>query len=479
MSVDYSTQNVINTTTLPDWYTNAITPIVQNATAYSQQPYTLPPAPGVAALTPQQLQSFQGVQNAQGAVTPQLQQSFDYTNQAANVNSAAAGAPQFNQATGLFNNVAGANTSGISNPYVNQGTGYLNQAAQGSSLGVASPYIQQSTQPTGLAAASGYLQQAGQNFNSPGVAQSYMNPYNSAVTDRIAQLGQQNLTENILPSISDQFINSGQFGSPQMGTVTSRAIRDLNQTVLGQQAQALESGYTQGQNTFESDQARQAQLAGTAGGLGQAQQGIEQNAGTALGNLSSTDLSRLAAAGVNIGNLGIGQAGVAGSDLSRQLAAGQGIEGIGQANISAAQTDAARQLAAGQQMGSLAANAQNLNYQNIGALDASGQEQQNQTQQNYNYANQQQLAQQNYPWQQMGNASDILHGLQVPVTTSGQSQTSTPGPNVVSQVAGLGVGVAGLANAGVFKAASGGRVKKRTYSYGNTPKRGIAFAEAA
>lgn len=479
MSYDVTTQNVNTTQVLPQWYIDSISPILQQALGQAGQPYQQYTGPTVAGFNPDQQRSFDAVSASQGAVTPYLQSGFDLTQQAANVNSGAAGAGQFGQAGGIFNTVAGANTSGISSPFVSQGVDYLGTAAQGSSLGAANPYLQASTNPTGLQAASGFLGQAGQTF--PGAASSYMNPYNDAVTSRIAQLGRRNLTENILPNISDQFVRSGQFGSPQMGTVTSRAIRDLNESVLGQQAQVLQQGYGQAANTFEADQARQAGLAGTAGSLGQGQQQILQGAGSQVGNLSATDLSRLAAAGVNIGNLGIGQAGVAGADYSRQLQAGQGLYGIGEANIQASQNDAARQLAAGAQMGSLATNAQNLNYQQIAALNASGNQQQNQVQQNYNAAQGQFNQQQQYPWTQIGNASDVLHGLQVPVSGNTQAQTSAPGPSAISQVAGLGLGVAGLANSGVFKAAKGGRVvaRRKNHSYGNVPKRGIAFDMAA
>jgi len=293
------------------------------------------------------------------------------------------------------------------------------------------------------------------------------------VTDQIAQLGARNLSENLLPTLSDQFVRNGQYGSPQQRDLIGRAIRDTGSSVLNQQAQVLQQGYNQAGQLYESDAARQAQLAGTAGGLGTAQQAALLNAGNAVGGLSSSDLSRLAAAGVNIGNLGISQAGVAGSDLGRQLAAGQGIQGIGQSLIQASQSDADRALAASGRLESIANTGVQTGLQQTAALESAGQAQQNQTQANYNAAYNQFQQQQQYPWQQIGNASAVLQGL--PVNQSSTSQTSSPGPSAASQIAGVGLGAAGLANSGIFKA-KGGAVKKKNHSYGNVPRRGISLA---
>ena len=74
---------------------------------------------------------------------------------------------------------------------------------------------------------------------------AYMNPYTQSVVDRIAQLGQRNLTESILPQINSTFVGAGQFGSDRNASFMNRAMRDANESILGQQADALNKGYTQ------------------------------------------------------------------------------------------------------------------------------------------------------------------------------------------------------------------------------------------
>lgn len=116
------------------------------------------------------------------------------------------------------------------------------------------------------AATTGTQNLAGQT--SAGNVAAYMNPYTQNVTDRIAQLGARNLKENILPGISDAFIKAGTFGGTRMGEFGSRALRDTQESILGQQNQALQQGYTQALGASEADLTRQqsalAQLANMA-----------------------------------------------------------------------------------------------------------------------------------------------------------------------------------------------------------------------
>jgi len=86
---------------------------------------------------------------------------------------------------------------------------------------------------------------------------AYMNPYTANVTDRIAQLGARNLSENLLPGVSDAFIKAGSFGGTRMGEFGSRALRDTQESILGQQGQALQQGYTQALGVSQADLNRQ------------------------------------------------------------------------------------------------------------------------------------------------------------------------------------------------------------------------------
>jgi hypothetical protein len=115
---------------------------------------------------------------------------------------------------------------------------------------------------------------------------AYMNPYTANVTDQIAKLGARNLSENLLPGVSDAFVRAGQFGGSRMGEFGARALRDVGESVLGQQAQALQAGYGQALGASAADLTRQQ------GALGQ----LAQLAG-ARQQMSTADVAALEAAG--------------------------------------------------------------------------------------------------------------------------------------------------------------------------------------
>ncbi|MFI3197187.1 MAG: hypothetical protein QX196_02580, partial [Methylococcaceae bacterium] len=242
-------------------------------------------------------------------------------------------------------------------------------------------YLQQAAGMSGVGAAQPYLNTAGQTATT-NIGQ-YMNPYTQNVTDQIASLGARNLSENLLPQVSDQFIRAGQFGSSGMGTFGGRALRDTQEAILNQQNQALQSGYTQALGASQTDLARQAQLATTAGQLTQAGQ---QNLGT-----------------------------------------------IGTQTASTAQSEAARQQAAQQQVADLARMQQGLTTADAAALESVGSAQQQQQQRGLDVAYQDYQNQIQYPQTQINNMSTTLRGLPptaVPTTgtTSGYTTTFAPSP---------------------------------------------------
>lgn len=112
------------------------------------------------------------------------------------------------------------------------------------------------------------------NTNTYSTVGNYMNPYNQAVTDQIARLGARNLTENLLPGVSDQFIRAGSFGGSRMGEFGNRAIRDTQEAILGQQAQALQQGYGQALGASQQDLVRQQGALAQSAELAKMQQGL-------------------------------------------------------------------------------------------------------------------------------------------------------------------------------------------------------------
>lgn len=220
-------------TVLPDWYTNYAMDILANQRAVSTNPYVTYQGPRIADFTPTQQKAFGQTETAAGAYQPLL-------GEATTTAQAAANAP--------------------------------------GALNVAQPY----------------LSQAGQTSVS-NIGQ-YMNPYNEAVTNRIADLGTRNLTENILPQIEGRYIQAGQLGyggrdgmgTPSgMMTDTSRAVRDVSADILAQQTAALQSGYNQAAGLAGTDLSRFGTLANTAGGLAQTQQQQQLAASGALSNLGA------------------------------------------------------------------------------------------------------------------------------------------------------------------------------------------------
>lgn len=129
----------------------------------------------------------------------------------------------------------------------------------------------------GTAAASSVANGFDQNaFNQ------YMNPYTNDVVNRIATLGQRNLTENILPQVNANFIGSGNWGSGQNQDFMGRVVRDTNESILGAQSQALQSGFQNQMQNYSTGQGQKLQGAGILAQLGQTGQTMDLKDAAAL-----------------------------------------------------------------------------------------------------------------------------------------------------------------------------------------------------
>jgi len=142
-------------------------------------------------------------------------------------------------------------------------TSPTNAATYGQDAGRIAGFTPQQLQAQqGVQAAQGaykpYTDYASQTL--PQAVGSYMSPYTDSVVNRIAQLGQRNLSENLLPQVNSTFTGAGQFGSTRNADFTNRAVRDANESILGQQSSALQAGYTQAQTAALADMQRQAAL---------------------------------------------------------------------------------------------------------------------------------------------------------------------------------------------------------------------------
>lgn len=191
-------------TQLPEWYNEYTRNMLGRAQAVSDLPYTTYGGPRIAGFTPTEQTGFGIAKEAAGAFKPSL---------------AEAGATL-------------AKAGGISG------------------MGAAQPYL--------AGAATTFPQAVGQ----------YMSPYTQNVVNRIADLGVRQLQEKFLPEIGEEFIGAGQFGGSRMGEFGARALRDVQEAVLSEQAKALESGYKTAAEIYGADVSRMADLARISGGLG-------------------------------------------------------------------------------------------------------------------------------------------------------------------------------------------------------------------
>lgn len=324
-----SQTNSTQSTTYDPAYTNLLDQTLNTASNLENTPYTPYTGELVAGLTPDQQASYQAVQNAQGSSVPYTSAAGSNLNTAGGINQSTAAQPYFNNASQM---------------------------------------------PTASQAAQPYLNQA--SSTAPSNISNYMSPYTSSVVNNIATLGDQNLTENVLPAISDEFTGGGaaQFGLNRAAYVTDNAIRNNENTILGNQANALESGYNTAGSLYESDANRAATNASTAGGL------------------ANTSINTTAGLGTDVAN-------TASATQQGQIATGNAQAGLG-------------------------TTIQNNALTGASALNTAGTQQQTQ-QQNVDTANQQQFQnQQNYPFQLLNWAQGVGTGWQLPSTTTGSSTTN-------------------------------------------------------
>jgi hypothetical protein len=203
-------------------------------------------------------------------------------------------------------------------------------------------------------------------------------------------------------------------GAPVTGTSYQQFMDPYLEDVVQQQyADIAEQGAVQ-QNQLGAS-------AVGAGAFGGSRQAVAQ------GQIAGDVLEQQARTGSQLRTAGFAQA--------QQLAQQQAQQKLQQAQL---------QGALGQGIAGLGQLGQQMAGQDINTLLGLGGLQQQQTQQGLNLAQQNALAQQQLPFQQVGFLSDIFQG--VPALQSTYSTTQTPGPSSTSQL--LGLGIAGLGAAG-------------------------------
>ena len=472
----------VNQTNLPAWaqpYSENILGKAEALTDTNKNPYTPYTGQRVADFTPMQQQAFQGIQGMQpNAAT------------GAGVDVAANVAQQAGQYGNYQPQQFGNQYQGQN--FNNMGLGYL--ATQ-------NPNLQsfQMQGPQNVAA-----ERVGtQNFNDPATAQSYMNPYTQNVVN-IQQREAQRQADIAGTTANAQASRAGAFGGSRQAIQNAEAARNLATQKSDIQAQGLNSAYNQAQQAFQTDQTRQlqAQQANQQTGLqaGLANQGMGYNVGNtnlqsrlgvqqlgsgqnmqsqlanqgAYGQMQSLGMQQnLANNAQNMQNAQLraqyGLAGQQGSEQSRQFGSNLGLQGLQQ------------QLAAAGQLGQLGQNQYGQQMGIASAQQQAGAQQQAMNQQNLTNTYQDYLTKANYPYQQLGFMSDILHGTPTGGVTTQQSYQANP--SMANQIMGYGLGAYGLSNllkkeGGVIKGYKAGGVVKHFAEGGITGLPGAMPLEA-
>lgn len=190
----------------------------------------------------------------------------------------------------LFTAAQGAYNNGLTNPMPDKtlaGFSPLQQAAfdQTSAMtGAYAPMVGQAQQ---------YINNAAQGAQfDPSQLQQYMNPYMSGVVDEIGRLGQEQFQQNIVPTISSAYGGLGQFGSARQGAMLANAAAGSQREILGQQSQALNTGYNNAMGAYQNWAGMNInanQQAGTQmGNLAQAQQNMQLGDIGALSSAGAT-----------------------------------------------------------------------------------------------------------------------------------------------------------------------------------------------
>lgn len=166
---------------------------------------------------------------------------------------------------GKANSIASSPYQSYTGPRVagltaDQNTAYSNIA---SNQGNWQPALTQAQNQT-TAASNPALNQS--DFNS------YLSPYIGGVLNNISTLGARNLSENLLPQVNSSFTGSGQWGSSRNAQFTGNAVRDTQDSILQQQASALQQSYTDAMSNYQQGQNRSLQGAAQTGALAQQQQ---------------------------------------------------------------------------------------------------------------------------------------------------------------------------------------------------------------
>lgn len=459
-------QNVrTETSNLPEYARPYFTNIMERAQAESYRPYTPYEGQRIADFTQNQLQTQQDIMGLQ---TPgQFGQATNFTT-AAGLGTLGSAYYQPNQFNAQMVGQPNLNNYQMQGPGDVSAQQYNAPTMQGAQTSFGSQPLEQ------------YRMNAPENFGNV-QAQQYMSPYAQNVMDiqkreAIRDAQQTQLAQDLGAA------RQGTYGGSRQLLAAMERERNLGQQLGDIQARGQQAAYENAQAQFERDRAAgmTAGQQNLSAALQQQQLGVSTGLQAAMANLSNeqqANVQNLAAQlqtqglnseqamraalanqqmGYNVGNTNLQsmlqtqQLGTQ-SGLQALLANQQyGLEAqrLGEQSR---QFGAQNALAAygqlgqyGQTLANIGQTQQNADIQRLGLQQGVGAEQQGLEQRYLDTDYADFLRQRDYPMEQLGYFSNLMRGI--PVGLSSTTTSYAPPPSMLSQVAGAGLGAAGLYN---------------------------------
>jgi hypothetical protein len=413
-----------------------------------------------------------------GSYLPMMQAGADTLGQGIGgyqqgMNYALSGVPLFQGGAQGFQNVMqnapgiAGTSAALGNMYGAQGAGYGSQGAGfgAQSIGTGAQSAQDIMNATAAAMpyqglASNTIAGSTQGYN-PQSYQSFMDPY----TDSVIRQAEDDAFRNYdrqAGQITARAVGSGAFGGDREAIARQELGRNtmdqLSRTTGQLRSQGYQQAQQQAQNAFQNQQARQQQAGQLFGQLGTAYGQLGQQGAQAAGQMGLAGLgqgikgAQLGLQGSQLGAQAAGQGGrlgLQGQQLASGAASGLGTLG-GQYTALGGQMGNLGQglVNAGRFQGQMGQDLQAAQGQDINTLMGLGGFEQRFNQAGLDAQRQTMMDRQMQPYQQMAFLSDIFRGVPSSASTYGSSYT--PPPSFLSQLGGLGMGVAGLYNSGIF-----------------------------
>ena len=296
-----------------------------------------------------------------------------------------------------------------------QATNLLNAAGLGTLAASQYGPSQFNAQKVGINPLNYYQMEGPGSFTESGMAEKYMSPF-------IQQALEPQLREAQLGAKRTQLAGDlgaarqGSYGGSRQLLASMERERNLGQLMGDIRAKGYENAFERAQGQYNTEQAAR-------------QQAAMKNLDALLG---VQDLGTRAGLQADQSNQQYGLEAQRLAELSRQFAAQQGLKGYEQLG----------QL--GQTLANIGYNQQNSDLARLAAQQGVGAEQQAMEQKYLDTDYADFLRQRDYTMEQLGYFSNLMRGIPIGLSTTTTSYA--PPPSMLSQVAGAGLGAAGLYN---------------------------------